>query len=148
MSILGEIRTAEELGRVTDGRHKGRKFIWNACEVCGKERWSILDKGKPRRTKCFECAVEKKGSIDGGYRQVHLRQDDFFRPMAKQRGYIYEHRLVMAKHLGRLLHPWEKVHHKNGNKLDNRIKNLQLVQSGVHNGKVRCPFCHKEFLIR
>lgn len=46
--------------------------------------------------------------------------------------YQLEHRLVMERHIGRKLDRTEQVHHKNHNKTDNRIDNLEIIGIKEH----------------
>lgn len=124
------------------------EFIYCGCN-CGFTRSKyVIHYGRERKDKLAKYirghehrgrpSLTKGGrSIDkDGY--VSIWKPDH--PYANNKGYVFEHRLVMEQHLGRYLTPEEVVHHKNidnlpkwESKQDNRIENLQLYQSnGVH----------------
>jgi uncharacterized C2H2 Zn-finger protein len=77
-------------------------------------------------------------------------------PKANKHGYVLHHRVVVENHLNRLLSDREVVHHINGDKRDNRIENLQVLDSKTHlqlhgakKGRLyvdlKCPQCGRLF---
>ncbi len=69
-----------------------------------------------------------------GYVMVFAPDHHSIRPETKRK-YVFEHRLVMEKMLGRELLPSERVHHKNGIKTDNAPDNLELWETGHPSGQ-------------
>ena len=69
--------------------------------------------------------------IDGhGYVRI-LRPDH---PEANNKGYINEHRLIAEEVLGKSLPSGAVMHHVNGDKTDNRRKNLVICQDENYHG--------------
>jgi len=139
-------------GKNNDGRKDPRKErVKFVCPTCGKVKKylpSQLRYGKRIRQYCSKkCIKQPKGKAHhswkggkttiGGY--TYLKEGGWYKA---------KHRIVIEKHLGRRLKGNEIVHHKNGIKTDNRLKNLEVVLRTTHHGKVVCPYCEKGFKIR
>jgi hypothetical protein len=141
------IKYGDELGSAS---HKSCQYIWRICGICGTGKWVRKD---AYRKICKTCSRQithshpkpeergvnnpnwKGGSVitQQGYKLVHIYPDSPFYSMAKQKsGYVLEHRLVMAKKLGRPLAPSEKVHHIDGNRSHNDDTNLELTTQPQH----------------
>lgn len=77
--------------------------------------------------------VSGTGYVNHGYLIVPVPRR--LRHLSDGERSLPEHRLVMAKHLGRPLRGDENVHHVNGDKLDNRLENLELWSTSQPSGK-------------
>jgi len=86
-------------------------------------RWRLYgDPTTPLKPK----APNGTGTISLGYHLITVK--------GKQ---VREHRWVMERHLGRSLEDDEHVHHRNGDRLDNRLENLEVLKHGEHT-KIHC----------
>lgn len=56
-------------------------------------------------------------------------------PNATKNGYVLMHRVIMENHLGRLLGKDEVVHHKDHNKFNNSVDNLEVMDKNAHTCK-------------
>ena len=134
-----EIHCTDKTGR----RSSKRKF-------CSEKHFRLWNRGK--NIKNWKGGKKKHGE----YTQVLIGKEH---PYSDLHGYIMEHRYVMEEWLKetdieskylikkKYLSPIAKVHHKNHNKSDNRIENLEIVTSQKehfhYNYCPHCPHCNK-----
>ncbi len=129
-TFKGEIRNAVDVGYKSPV-----KMVWVPCSICDKYRWiSIYSYRDGKKQRCRHCWIKtnifqnnhkwRGGKIINGNGYVMIR--------IGLRKYKFEHRIIMEEHIGRPLKDHEIIHHKNGERTDNRIENLELTNKGKH----------------
>jgi hypothetical protein len=75
----------------------------------------------PKGHRAWNAGTSKGWLTAKGYREIRVNGR-----------VVKEHRHIMRQHLGRDLLPSEDVHHVNGDKTDNRVENLQVINRADH----------------
>ena len=117
----------------------------NTCKHCHLQ---FIQKRKEQVYCSRSCAAHYKGINKRGkklpprlgweYSTVTTDKNGYVRmyagnhPFANGRKMIAQHVMVMELHIQRQLTSTECVHHKNENKQDNRIENLELLTKAMH----------------
>ena len=131
----------------TPGSPGQKPNVRRECAVCGEvfERYISPSKLKSGVDNPRYCSLVCKGKAfrgenhpmwqggrieeEDGYIMIHCPEH----PHANNKGYVFEHRLVMEATVGRYLLPTEVVHHIDENRSNNLIENLRLYSSnGEH----------------
>jgi hypothetical protein len=125
--------------------------IVDGCDLRPVNRWmchkhhsqreaGIIDEnGKRLRDPKAYRSSRKPGPIFDGHGYALVPAPDGYAGPVRDGRRVLEHRLVMEQVLGRPLETHELVHHKNGNRSDNRPENLVLMDGRAKHGEGHPP---------
>lgn len=117
-------------------RWKGGKRTYT-CKECHKDFEERRRQSKERKFCSPQCqynaARKRIGLANPGWKGGRHKTTEGYIILNLHGGkFIYEHRYVMEKALGRLLRADEEVHHIDGNKANNDLSNLVILVAQKH----------------
>jgi hypothetical protein len=104
----------------------------HARRYCATHYRRLVVAGDPRPEDPIRI-VTGEGFEHHGYWMVSVPREDRWLVGGERK--VAEHRLIVARQLGRPLNPDESVHHRNGIRTDNRLANLELWSSSHPSGQ-------------
>lgn len=132
------VRCGKEFNTRKDGKVKfcSRQCYWESlvkdrtkiCPICGK---AFNKKGADTfcSNKCL--GISKRGENHPNWTGGRTNDDGYVSVWTKEKR-MKEHRLVMENHLGRKLCSDEIVHHKDHDRSNNDISNLEIMTRSEH----------------
>ena len=72
---------------------------------------------------------KKKMSVAHWRGGRYITKKGYVMVMTPDRGYVFEHRIVMESHIGRKLRKGETIHHLDGDRTNNKIENLRYFEN-------------------
>lgn len=141
----GTGREHRNRGMVRDCEQCGRPFVArvsplqkNCSPECGQKSKGLRTRGRQKLNGFAPIGAVRRRST--GYLEERVDFADPLVVMQTRNGWVLQHRLVMARAIGRpLVGRTETVHHINGDRSDNRLENLQM-RRGNH-GVGGCQVC-------
>ena len=137
------------------GKRKHSYWVLVECSGCGMPRFTMAASIKKSHGKnyCRKCQTKHVSTLLG--RSGRRLKYKTYGPITiyaphhpgASKGYVYEHRIVVEKDIGRFLLPNEFVHHIDCDDTNNKLDNLFVVSSSQHK-RIHAGFetCIKQLL--